>query len=428
MASTFLNSKSIGDIIKIRENGVAANYIIIHKGRPSSLYDSSCNGVWVLRETGLDPRAQVWDKTSDNSDGYDNDYENSDINAWLNGTFLNTIESDIRAAVKTVRIPYKKGTGNASTGVQSGSNGLSCKVFLLSMNEVGMSYSTWPADGAKLDYFLSGTDTTANSKRICLLSSGNKMNWWTRTVDPDNTQYVLLVGTGGSSGKMYANSYESSRPAFILPSNLLVTSDNFLSVNTLPTITSNKTGNLGTLTGGFSCKYSVNDEDTADSVRVTLTMDSTTIRTFTATKGSQYTYSLAGSDWLKITNGTHAFRIAATDGKDTVTSTATFTRACRKATVTLTSALSADDIIRFCSLKVRGALPMDTILKCEVTNNANDTSPVWEDCTARVKSETAYVFKNNKAANGFAFNFRISAERGASGIGGYITTVCGGFE
>ncbi len=428
MASTFLNSKNVGDIVKIRENGVAVNYIIIHKGIPSSLYDSSCNGVWVLREIGLDPQVQVWDKTSENSDGYDNDYENSDINVWLNGTFLSTIESDIRAAVKTVKIPYKKGTGNASTGVQSGSNGLSCKVFLLSMNEVGMSYTTWPADGAKLDYFLSGTDTTANSKRICFLSTGNKMNWWTRTMAPDDTQHVLLVGTNGGSGQMYANSFESTRPAFILPSNLLVTSDNFLSVNTLPTITTDKTGNIGTITGGFSCKYSVNDEDTADSVTASLYIDSTRLKKFTPVKGAQYTYYITGNDWLKITNGTHTFKITATDGKDTVQSTATFTRACRKATVTLTTALAADDIIRFCSLKVKGALPMDTILKCEVTNNANDASPVWEDCTARVKSESTYVFKNNKAVNGFAFNFRISAERGASGIGGYITTVCGGFE
>lgn len=68
------------------------------------------------------------------------------------------------------------------------------------------------------------------------------------------------------------------------------------------------------------------------------------------------------------------------------------------------------------------------MITCEVTNNANDTKPVWEDCTAKVKAGSPYIFSNKTAANGFAFNFRISAKRGASNAGGYITGIEGGFE
>lgn len=422
MANVFLSTKNVGDIVKIKENGVAVNYIIVHKGLPSSMYDSSCDGIWVLREATHSNVVWQGERTYSN----ENNYENSAIKAWLNGTFLNTIDSKLRAAIKTVKIPFKKGAGNASTPVQSGSSGLSCKVFILGVYEVGLTTEQnpyFPVDGAKLSYF---SDQTS---RICKDSSGAVDDWWLRSPVTDGYGSAWKISTIGSHGTTPTYHDDiSARPAFILPSTLLVGSDGTVSTNTLPTITSNKTGNLGTLTSGFTCKYSVNDADASDSVSVSLYLDSTKLKTFSATKGAQYTYTLAGNDWLKITNGTHTFRITATDGKDTVTSTATFTRACRKATVTLTSALPADDIIRFCSLKVKGALPMDTILKCEVTNNANDASPVWEDCTARVKSESTYVFKNKEAANGFAFNFRVSAERGASGIGGYITTVCGGFE
>jgi len=38
------------------------------------------------------------------------------------------------------------------------------------------------------------------------------------------------------------------------------------------------------------------------------------------------------------------------------------------------------------------------------------------------------LFTNQTAANGFAFNFRVTAERGASGESGYIASIQGGFQ
>lgn len=423
MANAILDSKNVGDVVKIMENGAMVNYLVIHKGKPSSMYDSSCDGIWLLRETPLAER--IWDGTNSN---YYNDYENSSINAWLNGEFLNTIESKLRAAIKTVKIPFKKGDGENSTGVQSGSNGLSCKAFLLSGAEVGFptdieEEERFYKDGYLLPYF-------SNSTMRIAKSGGRAVDWWLRSGEASSSGGVWYVNANGVYDTFSRNASATAmvRPAFILPAYVMVTSDGLVSMNNLPTITSDKTGALGTLTAGFTCHYSVNDADAADPLTVTLKLDSTTLETFTAERGTQYTYSLTGNEWLKITNGTHTFSITVTDGKDTVKSTATFTRACGKASITLSPALSADDMIRFCLLKVKGALPMDTVLKCEVTNNANDPEPVWEDCTVKVKSESAYIFKNKTAENGFAFNFRVSAESGASGIGGYITQISGGFE
>lgn len=417
-----LNDKNVGDIIKIKENGVDVNYTIVHKGKPNVRYDNSCDGVWVIRQ--MTHSKGVWDETT----GY-NDYENSDIHAWLNGTFLNTIDEKIRAAIKTVKIPFFKGRGNDETSdVYSGSMGLSCKVFLLSGYETGFTESGLseylPIDGTKLSYFSNNTSRIARNNNNTAAAQ-----WWLRSPNTDSGTNVWYVSSSGYGASIQAyNTNLEIRPAFVLPYDLLINSDGTVLTNTPPTITSNKTGNLGTLTSGFTCNYEVNDADASDSVTVTLTLDGAQKSTFTAVKGTLYTYTLTGNNWLKITNGSHTFKISATDGKDTVESTATFTRSVSGAAITLDTPLEADDVIRACSLKISGSLPADTNLLCEVTNNGNDTQPVWENCTAKVKAEMPYLFQNRAAENGFAFNFRIAANRGASGTGGYITKISGGFE
>lgn len=421
----FLGDMNVGDIVKIKENGTPVNFIIVNKGKPSSMYDNSCDGVWLLRETAHSVRAVA----ASNS----NDYAISDIVKWLDGDYLNSIDSKIKEAIKTVKIPYKQGTGSGGGSVQTGSNGLSCKVFLLSGYEVGFTTTDnqyFPVDGAKLSYFLNGTsDTAAKSKRICKNESGSAVRWWLRSPVTSNTDYVWNARTDGTYYSHYA--YDTgfyARPAFVLSSSLLVGDDGSVTTNNPPTITSDKSGNLGTLTNGFSCNYSVNDVDAADSVTATLTLDSVQQSSFTAVKNQQYTYDLTGDNWLKITNGSHNFTISATDGKETVTSTATFTRSQTELSVTLASPLDADDRIAACSLKVEGSIPADAVCKYEVTNNAKDNTPAWEDCTARVKSGQSYPFVNKTAENGYAFNFRVSIKRGASNAGGYITQISGGFE
>ena len=54
------------------------------------------------------------------------------------------------------------------------------------------------------------------------------------------------------------------------------------------------------------------------------------------------------------------------------------------------------------------------------TNNGKDAQPVWQDVTAAVKTGANIIFENHTASNGFAFNFRVTVERGSSGVGGYI--------
>lgn len=617
--STQLGSMSVGSTVKLNLGGSPRDFLVVHQGLPSSMYDSSCNGTWLLLKDIYSNR--TWD-------GSNNDYKNSDIHSYLNGTFLNLFDDDIKNAIKQVKIPYQNGTGSGGS-VSSGSNGLSCKIFLLSGYEVGFSTSDnsyFPRDGAKLSYFSSGTSSSANNKRIAKLN-GSAAGWWLRSPNTNYTSRVWDVDSGGDYGHWdYGYSF-GVRPALVLDSSLSVSDDGSVQTNQPPTVPpsinvpenisggssitiswgastdpdgnfegyiversdnggsswsqiyqgnatstqntvaygtqsvmyrvkaydsngeqsgyrtsaqievinntapsappsisvpsevkggstlqitwsassdaeSNVTGyilerkvgdgewtqvlknnalsytdtitkgwesvtyrvkaydaynaesayttsptrtvnnntapsitcdytnnqNLGTKTSGFTVSYSVNDEDAADSVTVTEKMDGNVKRTFTATKNQNNSFAVTGEYFMKLLNGNHTMVIEASDGKETATLTLTFAKKVVKAVITLEEPMDADDTISICAITVTGHIPDDADYTVEVTNNAKDDSPVWEDCTVEAKAGRNYLFQNDTATNGFAFNFRVTAERGDSDVGGYITSIQGGFQ
>ena len=45
-----LGNVTVGSIVKLKENGSPVDYLVVHQGKPSSLYDESCNGTWLLRK------------------------------------------------------------------------------------------------------------------------------------------------------------------------------------------------------------------------------------------------------------------------------------------------------------------------------------------------------------------------------------------
>ena len=198
--------------------------------------------------------------------------------------------------------------------------------------------------------------------------------------------------------------------------------------NTTPTITTSSAANLGTKSSGFTVSYSVDDKDAGDTLTVTEKLDGTTKRTYTATRKTTNSFAVTGEYFQKITNGSHTMTVTVTDGKATVTKTFTFTKAVTAASITLAKPMEADAQITLCAITVGGLIPADAVFKVEVTNNGKDSSPVWEDATTEARNGRNHLFTNQTAANGFAFNFRVTAERGASGESGYIASIQGGFQ
>lgn len=618
MAYVTLSSKAIGSTIKLKVNGSAKDFIVVHQGKPSSVYDDSCNGTWLLMKDIYENRQ--WHSSNTN------DYANSTIHSYLNSTFLNLFESNIKNAIKQVKLPYRKGSGTSTT-VTSGSNGLSAKIFLLSATEASFNFSSYmpSGEGAELAYFKGCADNSSDSKRVAYLN-GSAAGWWLRSPYCGSFGGALGVDSSGDwNGGSCSGSY-GIRPALILPSTLLVSDDGTVSTNTAPstpgsisvpssimggtnisiswakssdaesnlagykverstnggsswnqiyqgtatsttnnvafgttsvmyrvkaydteglesgwrtssqvtvvnnnapsappsiavpndvkggstlviswtaasdsdgnlsgyilerstdggssytqvykgnaltytdtitkgwstvmyrvkaydgynaqsgyttstkrtvdnntapTITTSSAANLGTKSSGFTISYSVDDKDAGDTLTVTEKLDGTTKRTYTATRKTTNSFAVTGEYFQKITNGSHTMTVTVTDGKATVTKTFTFTKAVTAASITLAKPMEADAQITLCAITVGGLIPADAVFKVEVTNNGKDSSPVWEDATTEARNGRNHLFTNQTAANGFAFNFRVTAERGASGESGYIASIQGGFQ
>lgn len=237
MANAKLGTKAVGSIVKLKVNGAAKEFIIVQQGKPGSMYDESCNGTWLLMKDIYENRQ--WDSSDYNV------YETSTVNTYLNGPFFSRFDSNIQGIIKQVKIPYRKNGGNGGLD-QSGANGLATKIFLLSCYEVGFMnhYSSdYPVEGAKLDYFESGNDTSAKSKRIANFK-GSTADWWLRSPYISYNDLAFRIYADGQPGSGRISYPYGIRPALVLPPDMEVDSSGNV---TLPPPATHKTLVNGTV-------------------------------------------------------------------------------------------------------------------------------------------------------------------------------------
>ena len=243
LLGTPIGDMPVGSTVYIPVEGVPTEFIIVNQGIPSGSeqYDGSCNGTWLLMKDIYED--MYWDSEN-------NDYENSDIHAHLNGTFLRRFEPEIQNIISQVKIPYYKGTG-ADNDLSTGASGLSTKLFLLSCLETGhpiRGTASEYKDGAKLSYFVQWDDEGGNRdawlERLAAdyrhgYVSENKIGiYWLRTPylleghdTPNTTDGVWNHASyGGSFARTcYSGSAQHGyqdpvgvRPAMIVPFDTLV--------------------------------------------------------------------------------------------------------------------------------------------------------------------------------------------------------------
>jgi len=232
MSTTTLGAIPVGGIVRIEVNNILQEFIVVHRGRPSALYDEGFNnGIVVMQRNIVEIR-----RFNDGADN--NNYWLSNIRVWSHSIYLNQITQVVRDNIKQVRIPVRTGSGNSHT-VSSGSNGMPASVFFLSMYEVGFdaTYSVdmlQNPDGTRFSYFLPGLSIEARERR------GTNQAYWTRTPRTPPTQIFNAVWTirpDGSAGHLGANASMGSgvRPVFVLPPTLLVLANGTVTINTAPT-------------------------------------------------------------------------------------------------------------------------------------------------------------------------------------------------
>lgn len=203
-----VGSLPVGATIYLNENGSPVPYIVVNQGIPqnSGLYDSSCDGTWVLRRDIY--KNAVWDA------GDSNVLPGADIFTTM-ASMLSLYDANVQSSIKTVKIPYCIGGGSAT--VKSGSNGLQCQIFPLCGYEVGWTTATnfnFPIDGAALSYFVGATAET----RIANLS-GSPSIWWLRSPQKQLSDSSWYVTIGGENSWNQTNISHGIRPAFVLPTN-----------------------------------------------------------------------------------------------------------------------------------------------------------------------------------------------------------------
>lgn len=250
---------------------------------------------------------------------------------------------------------------------------------------------------------------------------------WTQIYKGPALAYTDTITAGWNTVAYRVRSYDTYNATSTYVTSETRTVDN----NNAPTITSSTTSgtDLGTKEDGFDLTYTVDDADD-DPVTVKEYLDDVLQRSYTATlEQSNTVQCVTAANWQKVLNGQHTIKVVANDGKtDSSPYTVTFTKAVYEASITLAEPMDADDDITVMVLNVLGSIPADADLEVLVTNNANDTSPVWEDATQDVKNGNNHVFTNQTATNGFAFNFKVNVSRGSSNTGGYITSIGGAFQ
>ena len=209
MATTTLGSKATGSIIKLKENGKLVEfYVGVHN------YESSLNGTGrtlVFRKDCYDQRQ--WHTSNVNA------YASSAIDSWLNSTYKNMLDADIRALIGSTKIRYTPGNGNTTMGT------LDRAVFLLSAYELGKSERWFNKEGTTLP--------NATNYQIAKLN-GSTVVQWTRSPNTSYTYDAIYLNTDGNVYNHYCTNTDGSRPAFTLPSNLYVSDDGTVFQNTAP--------------------------------------------------------------------------------------------------------------------------------------------------------------------------------------------------
>ena len=278
----------VGTILHLKENGVYQDYLVVHQGLPGAMYDSSCNGTWLLRYFADDTR-RSWGGIL---------YKNSSINSWLNNDFISILDDEMQPLVKQVKIPYVSERDGIT--VSSGLNGHSCKVFLLSIREVGFTQTGYATDGALLSYFVSGQTEEANERRQARTSDGDLVRWWLRTpwYPVSSKEYICTIPNVGSLTGVGSSYNWYVRPAMVLPPDLLIDDNNNILAVTYPTPPTSITVPTSSIPTGSSIAVSWSAVSGAESYRLQRSVDGGAWETVYT--GTQTSFSDTAGVWNSV--------------------------------------------------------------------------------------------------------------------------------
>lgn len=429
---------AIGDgYVYLMEGGTKVKfYVLCHN------YESGLNGkgrTMFCRESPATSGMHI------GHGGYSYRVNDNIEDTWYKNTYVNKFSDEVRNLIGTTKyvglyayMSYRPNGSANKTAV--GSYTYESSFFPISVAEVGGSgYS----DGSAL--------SSAAISRISSIQTRYGSGIWTRspsttTTGSSSSDYptryyyangIYIASASGSRLSTAEGTYGTSYgylPCFTLSEDLYIDKDGFASANQPPEVTSD-VGESGVALGEknepFALAYTATDGD-GDPMTITEKVNGVVLAVReNLASGTELTVQCLSEKALfqQILNGENTLTLEVDDGKTTTEWTATFTKNVTRAVLSLTAPLTADDTITVAALTLEGSFPTDMSLTVEMTNNALDDTPVWENCTDIQSGESRafvhHAFTNKTAARGFAFNYKVTVARGASGVGGTITMIGG---
>ena len=241
------------------------------------------------------------------------------------------------------------------------------------------------------------------------------------------TQFTHVVDSGHTTIQYRVSAAYTYDNVFGTPSY----SDVVTIINNTPPYISGEDENLGTKTEGFEYTYMVEDIDTLDVGEITVeeAIDGTLIRSFQSEQALYQVFDVSGTNWLKVTNGSHTMTITAIDKRGARSvRTIEFTKSVTTLSL-LTRAMEAESMPIRLLFTVTKKLPIEATYTVEVCNNGFDASPTWEDATAYSDGDTVYVFENkSKTADKWGVAIRVTVDRNGGTGECYISGIGGNFE
>lgn len=177
---------NVGDTVSLNYGGTATTFRVVHKNYKTT------NKIVLLSENIL--VNYKWDSSNNN-------YSESDIRTYLNGTVLGKFSSAIQNAIVTT-----------SVACHNNSTAVTCKdkIWLPSYAEVGLGTHNYaPVEGSCFSYF----STDATNRRIKKLN-GTANYWWLRTPYSGDSYIAWRVGTDGSGNRGGVTNSYGVVPAF----------------------------------------------------------------------------------------------------------------------------------------------------------------------------------------------------------------------
>ena len=213
--ATQLGNVAVGTTLYLEEDGSWIPYLVVQQGLPSSKYDESCNGTWLLRRDIYSN--SIWA----NGSGPYTDDEYYLFSAMED--MLPLFSSEIQMLIKTATLPFCYQSTRTSYRTQT----KEFKLFPLSSNEVNASlsnsYTDSSSEGSELSYFPYGSST--HTKRVANYN-GSPAAWWLRSSDTESTNQSMIILENGQTDA-YTRTVEGGvRPALILPTDLIVNDSN----------------------------------------------------------------------------------------------------------------------------------------------------------------------------------------------------------